>query len=182
MLGVGSVGRRGISDGLYWILQDSCALCTSPCYFCFRCVDILLLFFFLTMASNEVLAMGYQVELQSRSVHQRPFTFSHCCSVAVLSDSLQLHGLKHARLPCPSPSPGACSNSCPLNCWCHPTISNSVIPFVSCLQSFPASWSFPESQLFASCGQSFGALLQHQSFQWLFRVDWFDLLIVQRTL
>ena len=187
MLGVGSVGRRGISDGLYWILQDSFALCTSPCYFCFRCVDILLLFFFLTMASNEVLAMGYQVELQSRSVHQRPFTFSHCCSVAVLSDSLQLHGLKHARLPCPSPSPGACSNSCALSRWCHPTISSSVTPFSSCLQSFLASGSFPMSQLFTSGGQILELQLQHQSFSEYsalisFRTDWFDLLAVQGTL
>ena len=67
------------------------------------------------------------------------------------------HGLKHIRLPCPSPSPGACSNSCPLSQWCHPTISSSVIPFPSCLQSFPASGSFPISWLFASGGQSIGA-------------------------
>ena len=92
-------------------------------------------------------------------------------SHSVISDSLRPHGLQYARLPCPSPSPGAHSNSRPLNCWCHPAISNSVIPFFSCLQSFSVSWSFPESQLFASCGQSFGALLQHQSFQWIVRVD-----------
>jgi len=64
------------------------------------------------------------------------------------------HGLQHARLPCPSPSPGICSNSCPLRQWCHPTISSSVIPFSSCLQSFPASGSFPMCQLIASGGQS----------------------------
>ena len=63
-------------------------------------------------------------------------------SCSVVSDSLRPHGLQHARLPCPSPSPGACSNSCPLSQWCHPTISSSVIPFSSCLQSFPASGSF----------------------------------------
>ena len=62
-----------------------------------------------------------------------------------------------ARLPCPSPTPRACSNSCPLNQWCHPTISSSVIPFSSCLQSFPALVSFPMSQFFASGGQSIGA-------------------------
>ena len=67
------------------------------------------------------------------------------------------HGLEHARLPCPSPNPEAYSNSCPLSQWCHPTISSSVIPFSSCLQSFPASGSFPMSQLFASGGQSIGA-------------------------
>ena len=68
---------------------------------------------------------------------------------------LQPHGLWHTRLPCPSPIPGACSNSCPSNWWCHPTVSSSVIPF-SCLQSFPTSESFPVSQFFASGGQSIG--------------------------
>jgi len=71
-----------------------------------------------------------------------------------MSDSLQPHGLQHARLPCPSPTPGACSNSCPLTQWCHPTILSSVVPFSSYLQSFPASRSFLISQLFTSGGQS----------------------------
>ena len=66
--------------------------------------------------------------------------------------------LQHIRLPCPSPFPGTCSNSCTLSQWCHPTISSSVIPFSSCLQFFPASGSFPMSQLFKSGGQSIGAL------------------------
>ena len=70
---------------------------------------------------------------------------------------LRPHGLQHARHPCPSSSPGACSNSCPLSLWCHPKISSSVIPFSSRLQSFPASGSFLMSQLFASGGQSIGA-------------------------
>ena len=78
-------------------------------------------------------------------------------SRSVLSDSLQLHGLQHARLPCPSPTPEACSNLCPWSRWCHPTISSSVIPFSSCPQSFPASGSFPVSQFFASDDQSIGA-------------------------
>ena len=78
-------------------------------------------------------------------------------SRSVVSDSLWPHGLWHTRLPCPSPTPRACSNSSPLSQWCHPTISSSVIPFSSCLQSFPASGSFPMSQLFASGGQSIGA-------------------------
>ena len=64
--------------------------------------------------------------------------------------------LQHTRLPCPSPTPGACSNSCPSSQWCHPAISSSVVPFSSPLQSFPASGSFPVSQLFASGGQSIG--------------------------
>ena len=82
---------------------------------------------------------------------------SESVSRSVVSDSLWPHGLRHARPPCPSPTPGAYSNSCPLSWWCHPTISSSVIPFSSLLQSFPASGSFPMSQLFASGGQSIGA-------------------------
>ena len=74
----------------------------------------------------------------------------------LFSCSLQPHGLQHARLFCPSPSPGACSSSCLLSQWCHPTISSSVIPFSSCLQFFPALGSFPISQLFTSGGQSVG--------------------------
>ena len=66
------------------------------------------------------------------------------------------HEPQHARLPCPSPTPGDCSNSCPLHQWCHPTISSSVVPFSSCPQSFSASGSFPMSQFFASGGQSIG--------------------------
>ena len=89
-------------------------------------------------------------------------------SCSVMSNSLQLQGMQHARLPCPSPSPRVYSYSCPLSQWCHPTISSSVIPFSSCSQSFPASESFPVSQLpasesfpgsrlFTSGGQSIGA-------------------------
>ena len=80
--------------------------------------------------------------------------FSH----SVVSDSLQSHEPQHARPPCPSPTPGVHPNSCPLSRWCHPAISSSVIPFSSCPQSFPASGSFPMSQLFASGGQSVGVL------------------------
>ena len=78
-------------------------------------------------------------------------------SHSVMSDSLWPHGMQHTKLPFPSPTPGACWNSCPLSQWCHPTISSSVIPISSCLQSFPASESFPVSQLFTSGGQSIGA-------------------------
>ena len=72
-------------------------------------------------------------------------------------NSLQSHGLQHTRLPCPSLSPGVCSNSCPLSWWCYLTISSSAAPFSSCLLSFPASGSFPISQLFLPGGQSIGA-------------------------
>ena len=74
----------------------------------------------------------------------------------VVSYSLWPHGLHHARPPCPSPTPGVYANSCPLSLWCHPTISSSVVPFFSCLQSFPASGSFQMSQFFASGGQIIG--------------------------
>ena len=78
-------------------------------------------------------------------------------SRSVVSNSLRCHGLQHPRLPGPSPTTGACSNSCPLSWWFHPTISSSVRPFYSRIQSFPASGSFPMSQLFTSGGQSIGA-------------------------
>ena len=74
-----------------------------------------------------------------------------------MSDCLWPHGLQHTRLPCPSLSPRVCSNSCPLSWWCHPTIPSSAVPFSSCPQSFPASGSFPVSQLFASGGQTIQA-------------------------
>ena len=76
-------------------------------------------------------------------------------SCSVVSNFLWPHALQHARLPCPSPTPGAYSNSCPSNRWCHPTISSSVIPF-SCFQSFSTWGSFPVTQFFASGGQSIG--------------------------
>ena len=75
-------------------------------------------------------------------------------SCSVMSDSLRPHGLQHAKLLCPSPTTGACSKSCQLSWWCHPTISFFVVPFSSCLQSWPASGSFPLSQFFASGGHS----------------------------
>ena len=92
-------------------------------------------------------------------------------SRSVVSDSWQPHGLQHAGLPCPSLTPRACSDSCPSSKWCHPSISSSVVPFSSCLQSFPASGSFPVSQFFVSGGQILELQLQHQSLQWIFRID-----------
>ena len=96
--------------------------------------------------------------------------FSH----SVMSNSLWFHGLQHTRLPCPSPSPGTCSNSCQLNWWYHPTISSSVALFSFCLQSFPASGSFPMSQLFTSGGQNTGvsalASVHPMSIQGLFHL------------
>ena len=78
-------------------------------------------------------------------------------SCSVVSNSLRPHGLQHSRLPCSSPTPGACPNWCPSSRWCHPAISSSVVPFSSCPQSFPASGSVPMNQFFTSGGQSIGA-------------------------
>ena len=80
--------------------------------------------------------------------------FQFSCSVVCYS--LWPHGVQHTRLPCPSPTPGACSNSCPLSQWCHPTILSSFFPFSSCLQSFPAPGSLQTSQFFTSGGQRIG--------------------------
>jgi len=110
------------------------------------------------LSNSQGFFKGHRVEshLKRETMSIRRITifplFLFSCSV--LSDSLQSHGLQHTRLPCPSPSPGVCSNSCPLSRWCHPTISSSFVPLSSCLWSFPASGSFPTSQLFASGGQS----------------------------
>ena len=104
-------------------------------------------------------------------------------SRSVVSNSLQPHGLQHARLPCPSSPLRACSNSCPLNQWCHPTISSSVIPFSSCLQSFPASGTFPMSRLRWLKYWSFSTSPSNEYSGLIsLRVDRFDHLAVQGTL
>ena len=108
-------------------------------------------------------------------------------SYSVVSYSLQPHGLQHTRLPCPSPTPTACSNSCPSSQWCHPTISSSVIPFF-CLQSFSASGSFQMSQFFTSGSHKYWSftfsISPSSEYSGLisFRVDWLHLLAVQGTL
>ena len=132
---------------------------------------------------------------QKKVAHHFLSTQFSCRSV--VSDFLRPHEPQHARTPCPSPTPGVYSNSCPLSQWCHPTISSSVVPFSSCLQSFPTSGFFQMSQLFTSVQfstvtQSCPTLrphesqharppcqvakilelqLQHQSFQWTPRTD-----------
>ena len=102
---------------------------------------------------------------------------------SVMSDSLWPHGLQHARPPCPSPTPRVYSNSCPLSQWWHPTISSSAVPFSSHLQSFPASGSFPMSQLFTSGGQSIGvsasaSVLPMNTQDWS-PLGWTDLISLQ---
>ena len=92
-------------------------------------------------------------------------------SCSVVSDSLRPHGSQHARHPCPSPTPRVYPNSCPLSRWCHPTISSSVSPLSSCLQSFPASGSFQWVSSSHQVAKVLELQLQHQSFQWIFRTD-----------
>ena len=110
---------------------------------------------------------GYRVRLcwlQSQFVVQ-------VFSPSVIFDSLWPLELQRTRLPCPSPSPRAYSNSCPLSQWCHPTISFSVIPFSSCLQPFPTPGSFLMSRLSHQVAKVLELQLHHQSFQWIFRID-----------
>ena len=95
----------------------------------------------------------HEVFSNESALHISSVQFSH----SVVSDSLRPHEWQHARPPCPSPTPGAFSNWCPSGRWCHPSISSSVVPFSSCLQSFPASGSFQFSQFFPLGGQSIGA-------------------------
>ena len=106
------------------------------------------------------------------SLGKQSIQFQFSCSV--VSSSLWSHGVQHARLPCSSLTPGVCSNSCPLTRWCHLTISSSVVPFSSCLQSFPASGPFPMSHFFASGGQSVGASV---SVLPMCIQDWFPLVL-----
>ena len=108
-------------------------------------------------------------------------------SGSVVSDSLWSHGLQHPRLPCPSPNFGICLNSCPLSWWCHPAILSFIVPFSSCFQSVPASGSFPMSQFFTSGVQNTGSsfsISPSNEYSGLisFRIDLFDLLVVQGIL
>jgi len=99
---------------------------------------------------------------------------TNCCCFSVTQSCLTLwpHGWQHTRLPCPSPTPGACSNSCPLSHRCHPTISSSVTPFSSCPQSFPASGFFSQwGRSFQQAAEVVKLRLQRQSLQWIFKVD-----------
>ena len=103
---------------------------------------------------------------------------------SVVSDSLRSHGLQYARFPCPSPTPGIYSNSCPLSWWCHPMISSSVVHFSSCLQSFPASGSFLINQLFATGSQSIGpsASVLPMNIQDWFPLGWTGLILQSKGL
>ena len=164
-------------------IDPSCRLHTFPCY----SISHSELYFLRTETMPSHLCgtstlPGIVYFMDKSKIIAIMLLFSH----SVMSDSLQPHGLQHTRLPCPSLSLRVRPNSCPLNCWCHSTISSSAIPFSSCLQFFPASKSFPKSGLFGSGGQSVGTLASASvllmNIQGWFPLDWFDLSAVQGTL
>ena len=130
--------------------------------------------FYLTFLFIIRLLLSYICFSRKKVVYrsQSPRLLLFSCSV--MSNPLWHHGLQHARLPCPSPSPRACSNSCPLSRWCHPTGLSSVSSFSSCLQSFPASGSFLMSWLFTSGGQSIGVSASASELPMNIQ-DWFPL-------
>ena len=147
----------------YSNLRRVIQICRNFFYCCYWIVSVGrdTFFFFFFFKANALKGL-----LQDRTWISITGTLSIICplgfssvqfSRSVMSDSLQPRGLQHARLPYPSSSPRACSNSCPSSQWCHPIISSSVVPFSSCLQSFPASGSFLSSQIFASGDQTIGA-------------------------
>ena len=153
-------------------------------YLCKNCQIVLKLkvgFFWANTILSSIVCRWWTI-LPIRKVTMYLFS-SVRISHSVLSDSLRPHGLQHTRLPCPSTTPGACSNSCLSSWWCHPTISSSVIPFSSCLQSFPASGSFPMNWFFASGGQSIrtsaSASVLPMNIQDWFPLGWTDWIALQ---
>ena len=149
----GSLDGRGVWEGMDTCISMAEFLCCVP-------------------ESIKTLLIGYtpiqNKKFNIKKVHQ---SYDSHCSCSVVSHSLWPRGLQHTRLSCPSVSPWACSNSFPLSWWCYLTISSSVALFSSCLYSFLSKGSFPMSQLFTSGGEVLDLQFQHQSFQWLFRVD-----------
>ena len=132
------------------------------------------------MADSLILLYGLRTKLIRDEAQNLKLGSNLLFSHSVVYNSLYPYGLQHARPPCPSWSPGVCSNSCPLSQWCHPTISFLVIPFSFCLQSFSASGSFPVSQLFASGDQSIeasgSASVLPMNIQGWFPLGWTDLI------
>ena len=140
----------------------------------------------LMKVKEESEKIGLKLNIQKTEIMASGPISSVQFSYSVVSDSLQPHGLQHARLPCPSPTPRACSNSCSLGWWCHPTISSSVIPFSSCTQSFTAWGSFPMSLCirwtkYWSFSFNISPSNEHPGLI-SFRMNWLDLLAVYETL
>ena len=122
---------------------------------------------FLMNVKKESEKAGLKLNIQKTKIMASCPISSVQFSCSVMSNSLRPHELQHTRLPCPSPTPRVHPNPCPSSQWCHPTISSFVVPFSSCLQSFPVSGIFPMSQV----AKVLEFQLQHQSFQWIFRTD-----------
>ena len=125
---------------------------------------------------NQLLPAGHcesqcLLRLLAKQVFKYLFFSSVQFSHSVVSDSSRPRGLQHARLPCPSPTPGACSNSCPLSQWCHPTISSSVVPFSSAFNISQYQGLFQGITSLHQVAKLLELQLQHQSFQWIFRID-----------
>ena len=131
----------------YWIAQGTLLIHWGVALQC--CVT----FYCIAKWTSYTYTLHFAVQLKGIQ-HCKATTLLLLFSGQVVSTSSQPHGLQHARLPCPSSSPRVCPSSCPSNQWCHPTISSSVVLFSFCLQSLPASRSFPMSQPFASGGQN----------------------------
>ena len=142
-------------------------------------IQFMSLLFSRSAVSDSLQLHGHSMNLRPNSLYAEISQFSR----SAVSDSLQPHRLQHASLPCPSPTFEPCLNSCPSSQWCHPTISSSVIPFSSCLQSFSASGSFPVSQFFASGDQSIGvspsASVPPMNIQDWFPLGWTGLISLQ---
>ena len=140
-----------------WILQTDESLTKG--FICITDKSVTMLPFPLNTLSSSSMFRKWDVSLRrlQHDFFKCQVRHCYCCSVAQSCQTLQPHGLQHSRLPCPSLSPRVCSNSCPLSQWCYLTISSSATLFSFCLQSFPASESFPMNQFFTSGGQSVGA-------------------------
>ena len=152
-----------------WMISPECPRCQDFLLCIFRLHVSYIFYFMMYLCTSKCIHYIY--------IYVYIYTYIFIMllfSCSVTSNSLRPHGPQQARLPCPSPFPRACSNSCPLSQWCHPPILSSVFPFSSCLQSFPASGSFLMSQLFSSGGQSFGASASASVFPVNIK-DWFPL-------
>ena len=164
---------QGLLPGLIWSPRDSQESSPVPQFEIISSSALSLTYgptltFVLTILIKRIPETKSGVRPKSPHLYEESVQFSH----SVMSkNSLWPQGLQHARLPYPSPTPGACSNSGPSSRWCHPTISSSVIHFTSCLQSFPASGSFPMNQFFPSGGQGIRVPASASVFQWTFRTD-----------
>ena len=127
--------------------------------------------FMILEAWEECLWIALTLKMYFQNISESIDNQSVQLSCSVVSQYLWLHGMQHARPLCPSPTPGAYSNLFPLSQWCHPTISFSVVPLSSHLQSFWSSGSFQMSQFVLQLAKKLEFQLQHQSFQWIFRTD-----------